>query len=457
MTLRRTNDAIPGSEAAPIESRTASRLRTAVSAVSSEAALTAAVLFAAAFLVRLVAAQLVRPDPTRASMFDASFNFAIARDLFHGNGFTVSGMPTAHMPPGYAASLAGVFFVSGPSLESALFANAALGALSCALTYAAARQLFDHTAGIVAGAIVVVLPSHVLLSTLLLSENLGTPLLLATVLLSFRVLTRGGSAALGLALGAMIGFGVLSRGEVGVALAALLVVLAASRTPRPRVRPWLLPAFLSTSVVVGAWVARNEIQMGIPEVTGSATTSMYSALGPPYFSFFNLADVAIAREGNPPLAPEDREAYASRAEVRQIIRYAQTHPGEELRRIPSRFWGYAGNDRGALRWIASDPGALSHQDSDRLSLICDAFYFSLLCAALLTLPVVLMVRDMRHVMLLLVIVGWSALHTFVFTGEAHYHIPILPLVAIIAAGGCVTCWRQVRDKIGRQAPSPGTA
>jgi hypothetical protein len=234
-----------------------------------------------------------------------------------------------------------------------------------------------------------------------------------------------------------------------VSLAALLTALVLSRTPRPRVEPWLLPALLSIGVVVGAWVARNEVKMSMLAVSGSATTSMYGALGPPLIAF-SPSDSAIAREGNPPLALKDREAYASRAEMRQIIRYARSHPGEELRRIPARFWGYAGNDGGALRWIAFDPPALGQKDSDRLSLICDIFYFSLLCAALLTLPFVLFLSDVRHVMLLLVIVGWSALHTLVFTGESHYHVPILPLVSIIAAGGCVACWRRIRGRIGRR-------
>ena len=65
-----------------------------------------------------------------APMSDQLWYFQRAVGLLDGEGYSVGGRPTAFWPVGYPAFLAGLFAVTGPSLEAAKAANLALSAVA---------------------------------------------------------------------------------------------------------------------------------------------------------------------------------------------------------------------------------------------------------------------------------------------------------------------------------------
>ncbi|MDP9238734.1 MAG: glycosyltransferase family 39 protein [Chloroflexota bacterium] len=398
-------------------------------------------LFVGALVARGVAQILVRPDPTKIFMFDPTLYYLLADSIAHDAAFAVQGVSTAAVTPAYPALLSVPFFLFGSHLELALATNALLGAATAVLTYLFANSLFGRPSGILAGLVVMILPSYALLSTVLLAENLAAPLIILALLLSLRVIAGPTSAATGAALGAVMALGVLTRGEFSTVVLALLITLAAHRERgRQRTARWLVPAAAVFFVIVGLWIVRNQEVIGAPVLaTNTVSGGLYNSLGPHPGSFPpNFFDDSVPAD--------QREADASRRELRAALDFARDHPLEETRRIPKRFWTFVRNDEGAFKWITPDPHAVSASAANRLRVVCNVFYVPLILLAILGLPCWFARQEPRHLLVVATIAGWTASHVFLFPGDAHYHIVLVPILAVMAANAGIVMERKLRAR-----------
>ena len=100
-------------------------------------------------------------------------------ETFHGLAMR---MADAFRPPGYPTFLAVIYWVTNKSLLAAKLANAILATITCWLTYSLARRVFNERVALTAALIVAFFPSQILYTSLLATENLFTPLLLASTL-----------------------------------------------------------------------------------------------------------------------------------------------------------------------------------------------------------------------------------------------------------------------------------
>ena len=119
-------------------------------------------IFALAFVVRIVAVAYVHPNPRDGRYDDSVWYDTTARHLAAGDGYvfdptvwkTADGAriypnedqlsPTALWPPGYPATLAVVYRLTGNSVNAARLLNIVLGASTAALVFLIARRLFDR-------------------------------------------------------------------------------------------------------------------------------------------------------------------------------------------------------------------------------------------------------------------------------------------------------------------------
>src|SRR5438876_299648 len=191
-----------------------------------------------------------------------------AVSIAHGHGYPPShyapgGGPSAFRPPGYPYFLAGVYVLSGDSIDAARVVQALLGTLTVALIGFIALRLFGPRPAMVALWLAAVYPPLVLSSFTLISEAVFLPLVLGALALALHL---RGSPRLGwrgaAAVGLLVGLAVLVRSVSAVLLLPLAIPLM-GRGPSGGWRRLKLPAImaLATLLTVTPWLVRNVVVM----------------------------------------------------------------------------------------------------------------------------------------------------------------------------------------------------
>jgi 4-amino-4-deoxy-L-arabinose transferase-like glycosyltransferase len=205
----------------------------------------------------------------------------ISRSLADGEGFPRSGYllyggPSAIRGPGYPLFLAGVYLVSGDSMNAGRVAGALLGALAVWLLFLIVKRIWGLPTALAAAALAAVFPPLVLLSRDLLSESLFITLELAAVLCVLNFRRAGGALRWALAAGALCGLAALTRNTAFALIVAVPVGLCLGNPLR---RPGLLLAptigLVAAAIVIAPWTIRNAIEFHafVPLTTSSGITS----------------------------------------------------------------------------------------------------------------------------------------------------------------------------------------
>jgi hypothetical protein len=228
-----------------------------------EDAVFGAVLFVAALVPRLWVALAWAGEP----VWDGHYYDFGARQIAKGFGYadeiTVGGQlvwhPWCHYPVGYSAMLAGFYRLFGASHSVAAVANSLVGAALAVVTWALARHALSSNRARVAGLIVALHPGLVIYAALLMSE----PLAALLTLLAFWVTVRERDPRRGIVLGALVlGVAALVRPQALLCAPFLALVLRRSatgdgRTPWRTVALGALVACAVALVPVLPWTARN--------------------------------------------------------------------------------------------------------------------------------------------------------------------------------------------------------
>jgi len=174
------------------------------------------------------------------------------------------GAPTAFRPPGFPLFLAGIYALAGRYYPLVYLAFCALGALSCVLTYALAREFLFECFARWAGVLSAVYIPHIYFSTLFFSETLFIPCLGAGLWLFVRHLKTGRTWQLA-AAGLVLGFAVLVRPSTLLFYPLLGLVLVAKR-PRDwrRISTHLVVFTIGFSGPILPWSVRNYAAFGKP-------------------------------------------------------------------------------------------------------------------------------------------------------------------------------------------------
>ena len=348
----------------------------------------------------------------------------------------VEGEATAFWPPVYPLTLAALWTVFGVSITAAKVLNAVLGALTIPFLFALGRRVFSEKVGLAAAGVFAVLPNAIAWTPALLSETLFTFVFVVALWL---LVTRGGDsrwAVMAALFGLIVGVATLTRGP-GLVLIPLALIF------------WLMrdgwrPAFARTVVaslvvvaVVAPWTVRNAVVMDsfIPIASsGGVNLRMGHA---PYATgtFLWPEDPVDGVPGEWARYRTEWEVEANRVYTRRAMEYALGHPLDELRLAGEKVRYMYESDSRMLPTLTTlgvtpiEPDALE----DAATWLLDVSYYVLVFAATLTVPFWLR-RDAYRVLPLMLVLLWTAFHV-AFFGEARFHVPLLPVFAVVGAGG----------------------
>jgi len=125
-----------------------------------------------AFAVRAAWILTVDVDPRSNFHYDMTFYEIAALRLTEGALLRdFDGTPTARWSPGYPVLLGAVYLFTAKSLLAGKVLNALLATLTCWFVYLLGRRLFRPAVGLLAAAILALLPGDVFYAALLLSET----------------------------------------------------------------------------------------------------------------------------------------------------------------------------------------------------------------------------------------------------------------------------------------------
>ncbi len=365
---------------------------------------------------------------------DAESYVVIGRNLAQGNGFVFAPerTPTAWRAPGYPMFLAGVFWLTGGSLIAARIAQAFLWTLTALLTYALGRRFMRPEAALIAAGMAGLYPELLGMSGLLWSESVFVPLFLGAIYALFCNADKP-QIKLSLLTGLLIGLAILTR---STALILLPVVWFAALT-RSKTGAGYANAALASLVaigIMGCWTARNFAVLGKPILVESNTGyNLYVG---------NQPDTPVPfawRRGEK--LPEDKQyqgLIANKNEAEQYTALTQfavagikSHPLLELKLAAGKTFDFWLPDFFiALNVKAGAFGTLYRKIWPLVALITIPCYFVVMFAAVRRGWQIRHLWGVRAIALILAL--YTLPHLLVY-GASRYHLPLLPLIFLLAA------------------------
>jgi 4-amino-4-deoxy-L-arabinose transferase-like glycosyltransferase len=419
-------------------------------------------------------------DPPAGLLDDAGYYHFFARALADGFGYVrEDGVPTAFWPVGYPAALSLVYEIFGPSLTAAKLFNVVLGGASAAAVYALARVWFPRGESTAAALIYALWPGAIAYASVTMSETLFTFTFLVALLLLAKAgkphpldpplrVRRGGGEAGGevspLARGhnvmAAVGFGIAVSIANYVRGQALLLPLIAV--------PWLLrcgwrwkatlvyaaAALVVVAVLSAPWLVRNTDRFGTLTFLSTNTGVNFwlghreGADGGPDYQ----AQLTFAQRFDS-LPRIEQEPAWSREGLREGLDYALGHPLDEVRLSLLKVYQLYRSDADALLWNEQNGATSIFSDGMRqlLRLVMDGYYYIVALLAVAGLYIGLRRRADWAYFFGPTIGYWTLVH-IVFYGEPRLHVPLQPVLAILAAVAVAS----LRPK-RRQPPRPTLA
>ncbi len=406
-----------------------------------------ACVLALAFSLRAGWIALAALDPSDGDYFDMIFYHETAHRLLAGDGYTrVDGTPTAVWPPLYPILLAGVYALSDGSLEAGRLANPFLGALTAFFSYAIGRRLAGDRAGLLAAGLFAACPDDIFFSNFVMSEVAFGAIFTAVVWLFVALEQRApkpGPLAW-TALGIAVALASLTRG-VAVAWLAVPVLIhwRASRSLRSAALRGAF-AVLGLALALAPWTLRNALQLGAPIPLATSLGRTLGHAHSPYqeggASLKGLLYWRRIGDRYAHLPQPQREVVSNRVLTRKTLEYMFRNPGHELRIFPAHVreffrHGHVGLEIGRKKLPGDIPEPIfSDAWQRRIAGVADGYFFALLGLGIAGLPLCFRRGDATALVIPLSILYFAGLHTLLFPDDPRYHLPILPFLAISAAG-----------------------
>jgi 4-amino-4-deoxy-L-arabinose transferase-like glycosyltransferase len=445
------------------------------------------IILAVSFLLRLgMWVFILKSDPERFQWPDSKAYKDSAELLLTQGNFNISSefpdLPQTLRTPGYPVFLAANYFLFGP-YDAAVAATQMLPALSTIiLIFTLAKRLWDLPTANLAALLFFLDATSFAYSFKVLSDTLFTFLLLALVYCLVRLKQDGGGTKWVLSAGIFLALATLVRPlsyylilplTLGIIWWHIRTHLKWNRILISAVL-FLLPFLL----LVGGWQWRNY------KLTGSA---VYTASEGYNLLFFHGSNIVAARDGI---------TFDSAASILgmfpRVERYRQLHletRGWSIERLSSRWsneglglilhnpWIFVRNYFKGMVKVWTRPGitrlwGLFGEDDRRMISLNQAavkplLFLSLILSCIYLLAVyagclywlwnsISFQRFRLEVMLLLGILLYLALLSAgppVYNEPSRYRLPMMPLLALLAAAGFRAWWLRSRHVIGKSAQS----
>lgn len=443
---------------------------------------------AIALIVRLAMVAYAHPNPRDGRFDDSVWYDTTAQHLADGNGYVFDPnvwvaadgspiypgetelSPTALWPWGYPVTLAAVYAVTGDSVTAGHLLNVVLGALTCGLVFLIARRLFDLTAAIFAGLALALMPSHVLFTSILLSETyFGFLLALVLTIAVYTVLDPAaadapddadrpptpGMLAIIAAFGALAAFTGYVRGEF-LAYGGVLALLVLWRYRRQAALP-IAALAIGAALVVVPWAVRNAMVMDevIVGTTGSGRVA-YQGHNPDTDGGPSLIATGQLEAQFAGLPRKEIELQSNREGSRLAREWALDNPVDELRLIPKRLYKLFRSDEAGVTWLQSNKPWFGPEGADRLIRLSTFVFWGLIAIALASAPLWWRQRDPRFWAVFGIVPFYIIMFGVLFIGDPRYHYALYIPIAVFAGRGLAALWRITgehwRDIAGDRSP-----
>jgi 4-amino-4-deoxy-L-arabinose transferase-like glycosyltransferase len=407
--------------------------------------------------VALRVAWAVHATRPPVGLHDPTFYTVFADRLAGGLGYTVpGGAPTAYSPVGYPGALAGVFWLADrtplPDDRMALVVglNLVAAAASIVLVAAIGRRLFDRRTGLVAAAVVALMPNLVFHSALALTETLFIALALGAVL----VVVRGDLGAPGLV--ALAGFGALTGVASLVRPPSLLFLPVLALAGRwaagwgwRRLAGAVAVTTVAAAAVILPWTARNLRQLEAP-ILISSNVGDNLCIGNNPEATGEFATPASCLEGFDDLPRPESEVRRDAHGRSAALRFLRDEPAEQLRLVPLRLFHTVKSDADGLDAAESygEDRFLDPPVRRSLGVLANVTWFATLALGSAALVVVRSGAHRRDpARTFLALAGLSlALPPLAFFGDIRFHVPVVPFLALGAAA-LLTRWGARRQPV----------
>ena len=431
---------------------------------------------AVALRASLLAAGWHRPD--RFFTPDSHDYDALARGMLDRGEFARAGKPELFRTPGYPLLLAGVYAVTGRSVQAAVAVQIALDAALCLLVYVLGRELCSPTVGLAAAWAQALTPAAIVASVRLLSGGLLALLMTAALILLLRCL-KSARVATALAAGALAGAACLVR-PIALPLVAIAALVLLGRRRRWRAALGFVAA---AAVIVAPWVARNYFRAGYASLAGVSD----------YNLFYCNAAAMLEADARMPLSGEQQRLMALREEAGDawpparrlndptflrrcrregsalIARHPLAYAGVHLRTTPNVFLPAATDVLEVLGATAGGKGTLAVLRREGLVQAASHYFGGQLWALWVCVPMVL-VTGVKYVAAAASVararwIGAGAGHWLVRlvflcmvllpgpVAHARFRVPIAPLLSVAAGAGICELAGWLRRARAREAPA----
>jgi 4-amino-4-deoxy-L-arabinose transferase-like glycosyltransferase len=317
--------------------------------------------------------------------------------------------------------------------------NVALGALTAGLVYWIGSRAFGKTAGLLAALAFAVFPSHILYTSQLHSEVVFT----AAYLLALGLLLAAPQPVrLG---GRRVPFWLLAGLAIGVASlirpAALSLLVVVPFAVRPRGAPWATAArgtllvALAAALVLTPWVARNAARMNVTAISTNAGLDFWIGNHEGASGGWGMPTADAFPRISTDLQVQERHDYHRGLELGW--RFIREKPLDALALLPSKAYHLYTNDAEAVTTTETwgHSAFLSEGGRRVLRGLTNGFYYFVLAGAiagLLLPPAAARGQSRARCALAAALGGWTLVH-LVYFGEPRFHLPVTPVMAVLAA------------------------
>ncbi len=370
-------------------------------------------------VIRLVVIALVHPALVSDWLFYHHLAVAISTG---GSWFSI-------VPTGYPIMLASLYAVLGPYPIIGEFLNLALALWTAAMLFVLARHRFGNGAAAAAVYLFAIVPSQVLMTTVLGTE-VAYGAFIATAV---AVAVVGGrrAAPWTAALGVVLALSQYVRSTSDILLPAFVAFLwLQHRSAATALRRSVLLVAVFLLVMIPAIVVNVAAGAGATVATSRyGGWSLLIGLNQQKIGHYNGPDIKLVGLTAGTVAWERR---ATRLALHRLVADPSATAQLVVRKFPL-FWG--ADDYGAL-WVALPPGNVA-QPMGRTEIMASQIgYAAVLVLALLGLLRWRGRRGPTELLIVLLIGTVAVLHSFVEI-QTRYHSYLVPLLCVLAAGEMV--------------------
>ncbi len=354
---------------------------------------------------------------------DPYYYVRTAESILDGEGYHVDNL-LAYQPPLYTYFMAGVFAVSGRSIDGVRIVQAFLGSIVCLVLFFIGRMCASKRAGLIAAGLCAVYPALVHYSVQMWSEQFFTFLMMMAVL-CLLVSEKRSSIPWRIVTGVIIGLAALTREVGGLVLFAFgFYFVLHYRGLLISLKKWW-PIALFAIITISPWTIRNYLVFDrVVPISTNGGINFYMGNNPEANGTYEwaLPPGATWNEESPNGVYETQ---ASTLGYQHGLQFITENPGQFMVLVGKRI----------MHMLQPPYRVIDFEESKletTVKLIWLIMHVLLLIFAFVIGPVYLR-RDSGMLWFWLVILFALLLPHLITYGATRYHIPMIPFMALITA------------------------